>query len=369
MISKKFCSRKYKNLSNFIILSFFLFSITSCNKNNPQYNNPIAYITNQNGNLQILSLKDFKIINEVFVGDGARGIGITPDGKTLAIAVRESNDLALVDTKTFEVRKRIFIGQNPEFVRVKDDKAFVSFEPAAIGGPPPKPGSKEAEELKQKREEDDEQPARIAIVDLNLEEKISEIQGGMETEGIEFSRDGSKLIVTNEADENLSVHEISTGNLITKIDTSNYGNRPRGIKRSPTDNFYVATIEYGDRILKISEDFKIIQNAKTGAVPYGISFTKNGEYIFVALSKGKVIQVFDAKSLKPVREISTGNRCWHFSFTPDEKHIVVACGRSNEILLIETESGKLINKFSNQNMPWGVVTYPKSMGSLDLPKI
>ena len=33
----------------------------------------------------------------------------------------------------------------------------------------------------------------------------------METEGIEFSYDGTKIIVTNEADENLSVHDIRTG--------------------------------------------------------------------------------------------------------------------------------------------------------------
>ena len=79
------------------------------------------------------------------------------------------------------------------------------------------------------------------------------------------------------------------------------------------------------------------------------------------------MEIFDSVSLQPVRKISTGNRCWHFSFTPDEKHIIVACGRSNEILVINYESGELIKRFSSQKMPWGVVTHPKSMGSLDIP--
>jgi DNA-binding beta-propeller fold protein YncE len=355
-------------INNHIFTIILSFLIVGCSNNSSDSEDSYAYITNQKGNIQVLSLNAFNITNEIDVGLGARGLGITDDGSTLVVAVRNSNDLALVDTGNFKIKKRIFIGENPEFVRVQGNKAFVSFEPAAIGGPPPKPGSKEADKLQKKREENDEQPARIAVVDLSLGEKISEIQGGMETEGIEFSFDGSKIIVTNEADENLSVHEISTGALVTKIDTSKFGHRPRGVKRSPNGDFYIATIEYGNRLLKISRDFEITSDAETGLVPYGVTFSSDGNYILVALSGGQAIQVFDSVSLKPVREITTGNRCWHFSFTPDEKHIIAACGRSNEILVINYESGEIHKKFSNQKMPWGIITYPKSMGSLDIPK-
>ena len=354
--------------NNRYFFAFILaFLVAGCSDNLPVNENSYAYVTNQKGNVQVLSLDDFSIVDEIDVGPGARGLGITDDGSTLVVAVRSSNDLVLVNTNNFEIIKRIPIGENPEFVRVKGDKAFVSFEPAAIGGPPPKPGSKEADDLKQKREEENEQPAKVAVVDLKLGKKIFEIQGGMETEGIEFSFDHTKIIVTNEADENLSVHEISTGKLIKKIDTSNFGNRPRGIKRSPNSDFYVATIEYGNRLLKVNNNFEIVGDAETGLVPYGISFSNNGEFILVALSAGQAIEIFDSVSLQPVRRISTGNRCWHFSFTPDEKHIIVACGRSNEILVINYESGELIKRFSSQKMPWGVVTHPKSMGSLDIP--
>nr|ADI17464.1 uncharacterized conserved protein [uncultured beta proteobacterium HF0130_04F21] len=347
----------------FIILAFLLIG---CSKNS-DFSDSMAYVTNQKGGVLAISLDDFTILRELDVGSGARGIGITSDGKTIVVAVRESNDLAIIDSETFSIKERIYIGENPEFVRVKENLAFVSFEPAAIGGPPPKPGSKEESDLKRKRQEEDEKPARVAVVDLNLGKKITEIQGGMETEGIEFSFDEKKIIVTNEADENLSVHEISSGNLIKKIDTSTYGNRPRGIKRSPTGEFYLASIEYGDRLVKLDKNFDVIKDVETGPVPYGISFTGDGKLVYVALSKGKSLQVFDSESLKEVKKISTGNRCWHFSFTPNENEIIVACGRSNEILVIDTDSGKQIKKFSDQKMPWGVVTYPKSMGSLDLP--
>ena len=351
---------------SFISIIILLLMTISCSKDDGS-SEEFAYISNQKGNVLVMSLDGFSLIKEIEVGAGNRGLGITDDGQMLAVAVKSSGDLALIDLKTLKIVKRVSIGKNPEFVRVRDYKAYVSFEPAAIGGPPPKPGSKEAKKLQSQREEDGEELARVAVVDLIKMEKIAEIEGGMETEGIEFSFDNSKIVVTNEADENISVHDIDSGTLFKKIDTKELGNRPRGIKRSPTEPYYLATLEYGNRLLKISKDFEIIKDVPTGEVPYGIAFSADGKEAFVALSRGKTIQVFDTTTLEPIKEIPIGNRCWHFSFTPDEEHIITACGRSNEILIIKASSGKVVKTYSDQKMPWGIVTYPKSMGTLDAP--
>ena len=153
MIQNVFLSFRVSKYVSVFILTFL---ITGCSNNSPDPENSYAYVTNQKGYIQVLSLENLNIVNEIDVGLGARGLGITDDGSTLVVAVRDSNDLVLVDTKNFQITKRIPIGENPEFVRVLGNKAFVSFEPAATGGPPPKPGSKEADDLQQKREEDNE---------------------------------------------------------------------------------------------------------------------------------------------------------------------------------------------------------------------
>ena len=76
--------------------------------------------------------------------------------------------------------------------------------------------------------------------------------------------------------------------------------------------------------------------------------------------------MFDAKTYDKIKEIPTGNRCWHFSFTPDDKQIMMACGKSDALILIDAETLEPTNKqVEIKNMPWGVVTYPKAMGSLD----
>lgn len=328
----------------------------------------LAYVSNQKGNVTVIDLATFEQVSEIDVGSpGPRGIGVTPDGKLLVTANVDGGDISVIDRESGELLKRIPIGENPEFVRIRGNHAFVSFEPASLGGPPPKPGSEEAKALAASREEDEEEPAKIAVVDLIEGKMIREITGGMETEGIEFSADGTKILVTNEADENVSVHEIETGELVKKISLIEYGNRPRGIKMAPDGKSYVASIEYGNALAILDSDFNFVKKVVTGAVPYGLAFDRDGKRLFVALAKGEVIQIFDTSTYEPIGEIKTGKRCWHFTFTPDDAHILIACGRSDEVVVIDVKELKPIKRISGLKMPWGVVTYPNSVGSLDVP--
>lgn len=328
----------------------------------------MAYVTNQKGNVTVIDLNTLETVSEIDVGsEGPRGIGVTADGKLLITANGDDGDISVIDRVAGKLVKRIPIGKNPEFVRVRGDMAFVSFEPASKGGPPPKPGSKEAEALKKEREDDDEVPAKIAVVDLKQGKVIREIVGGMETEGIEFSADGKKILITNEADENVSVHEIETGKLVKKISTREYGNRPRGIKMSPDGKIYAATLEYGNKLIVLDAAFKVIKAIPTGEVPYGLAFDRKGEKLFVALSKGKALQIFDTRTWQSVQNVPTGERCWHFTFTPDDSQILVACGRSNEVVVIDAATLQTVKRIEDKKLPWGIVTYPKAIGSLDMP--
>ena len=328
----------------------------------------MAYVTNQDGDITVIDLATLETVSEIDVdAQGPRGLGVTADGKLLVTANGEAGNLSVIDRVTGKVLSHIPIGKNPEFVRVRGDYAFVSFEPAAVGGPPPKPGSAEAKALEEEREKENAEPAKIAVVDLKQGKVVRNITGGMETEGIEFSADGKMILVTNEADENISVHEIATGKLVKKISTKKYGNRPRGIKMAPDGKSYAATLEYGNKLVLLDADFNVVKALSTGEVPYGLAFDRKGERLFVALSKGKALQVFDTKTYEPIKSVPTGERCWHFTFTPDDSQILVACGRSHEVVVIDAATLEPVKRIGDKKMPWGIVTYPKSVGSLDMP--
>lgn len=324
----------------------------------------VAYITSQDGGISILPLDTLAMADTITTeGKSPRGLGVTADGKLLVTANKDSGDVSIIDLATKKVIKHVAIGMNPEFVRVRGDFAYVSFEPSSKSGPPPKPG-----EAKEKDDDDGEKvPAKIAIVDLKKFEVVGQVTSGPETEGIEFSPDGKLMLVTNEADNTVTVHELPSGKLVKTIETHTLGDRPRGVKVSPDGSTYVVTLEFGDKVLVLDKNFETVKTFATGKTPYGISFDRSGKRLFVAASKAKELQVYDGKTFEPIKNIPTAERCWHFSFTPDDSKIVVACGRSNNVLVFDANSYERLKELPVKDMPWGVVTYPKSMGSLDQP--
>lgn len=336
-----------------------------------------AYVTSQDGGVTIIDLNTMETAGTIDVqGEGPRGLGVTDDGKFLIVAVRENGSVSVIDIKTNEVVKKIAVGKNPEFVRVRGNLAFVSYEPSSKAGPPPtqavaatagtgaeaKPeGAKDAA----KEDDGDKVPAHIGIIDLKKGKKIREITGGPETEGVEFSKDGKQLVITNEADNTITVHSMKTGKLLKTIKTHEYGDRPRGIKVSPDGKTYIATLEFGNKFLVLDKNFKVLRTVDTGATPYGVSFDKTGKRIFIAANKSKTLEVYDASTYEKIKEVPTGNRCWHFSFTPDDKQVMLACGKSDAVLVFDAETLEPTKQIEIKQLPWGLVTYPKSMGSLD----
>jgi YVTN family beta-propeller protein len=155
--------------------------------------------------------------------------------------------------------------------------------------------------------------------------------------------------------------------LLKNISLAKYGDRPRGIKASPDGSMYVTTLEFSNKMLVLNDKFELIKEVTTGKTPYGVSFDNEGKRVFVAANKEKMLQVFNAKTWEKIKDIPTGDRCWHFTFTPDNQQILLVCGRSNEILVIDADRLEVTKRISNNGLPWGIVTYPKSMGSLDQP--
>lgn len=347
-----------------------------------------AYVSNQDGGVSVIDLNTLTSSADIDVkGDGPRGLAISDNGKLLIVATRENGSISIIDTASNELIKQIPVGKNPEFVRIRGNFAFVSYEPSAKGGPPAKPldakpadtkpadsnpaevkpaeMAQDANKADAKDNDGEKELARIGIIDLKLGKKVREIIGGPETEGVEFSKDGKQLIITNEADNTVTVHSMKTGKLLKTIKTQEYGNRPRGVKVSPDGKTYLVTLEFGNRIMVMDKNFKVLRTIDTGLAPYGIAYDRKGERIFVAANKAKTLEVYDAKTYEKIKDIPTGNRCWHFSFTPDDKEILLACGKSDAIFVIDAEKLEVTKQIEDKKMPWGLVTFPKSMGSLD----
>ena len=323
----------------------------------------VAYVTEENGKIDQIDLATMKITRSVQPPDVApRGESVTFDGKYLITANQDTSDIAIFNTQKLQLVLKKHIGDNPEFVKINPagDRVFATFEPGSSGGPP-------KENSAGNEEDANEPPAQIASFHIGDWTPGPVFTAGQETEGLEFSPDGKYLLVANEARNTIGIFDAATGTHLRDINLKPYGLRPRGIKVSPQHNFYSITMETSGTLVKLDLNFNVLKSISTAAKPYGESFDRSGKRIFVSAAAAGKLQVFDADSLNLVAEIPIGRRCWHFTFTPDDSKILMACGRSNNIVIVDPSGYKQIGTIEGLHLPWGIVTYPRSYGSLGLP--
>ncbi|WP_272198295.1 YncE family protein, partial [Acinetobacter baumannii] len=145
-----------------------------------------------------------------------------------------------------------------------------------------------------KKDDKDDAPAEVAIIDLSQWAVVGRIKAARETEAIEFSPDGKLLLVANEGDNTVGVYDLSTLKQIQSVDVAPFGNRPRGIKIAPDGKTYVVTLENSNNLLLLDAGFKPIRAVPTERGPYGVAFDREGRYLWVAASRADQLQVFDA---------------------------------------------------------------------------
>ncbi|MDF3838000.1 beta-propeller fold lactonase family protein [Cupriavidus basilensis] len=324
-----------------------------------------AYVSSESGGIAVIDLDRLEVTRTLDPGGkGPRGLAISADGKYLLTANKATGDLSVIDTRDGQVLRRVPIGKNPEFVRVSGGQAFVTYEPGERTGAP---GAAPDAPVQPKAGDDAPVPAEIAVIDLAQWRVTRAIPSGLETEGIEFSPDGRRLLVTNEGDDTISVYERASGRRVGLLKAPP-GSRPRGIKVSPDGRRYIVTLESGNAFIVLDAgDYRILQTVPTRNGPYGVAFDRAGKRLFIAASRADTLQVFDANSYQNIADIPTGKRCWHFSFTPDDTRLLLACGRSNAVYVVDAQTYRPVRQFDGLALSWGVVTYPKSAGTLDAP--
>jgi len=322
-----------------------------------------AYVTTEGGDIAVIDLDQLRATGRVPAGGkGPRGLGLTPDGKFLLAANKGTGDLTVIDLASGKVVRHVPIGENPEFVRVYGGQVFVTYEPSEHAGPPgasPPP--------KEKADEEKHEPAEIAVIDIKTWRITRRIKSGLETEGVEFSRDGRQILVTNEGDDTVTVYDRASGKRL-KLLPMPQGSRPRGIKASPDGRRYVVTLESANSFVVLdAADLHTERTVTTKTGPYGVAFDRDGKRLFVAASRADTLQVFDGQSYDHLADIPVGKRCWHFSFTPDDSKLLVACGRSNAVMVFDAHDYKPLAQIDNLPLAWGIVTWPKSIGTIDSP--
>jgi PQQ-dependent catabolism-associated beta-propeller protein len=288
------------------------------------------FITNEKGNsISVINGATLEVESEIAIGERPRGIGISPDGTEVYVAVSEENLIAVFDPKTLEVLRKFKSGSDPETFAVHPNgNIYIS-------------------------NEDD---AKATVYDPKTGNLIAEIQVGLEPEGVAISPDGSKVIVTSESTNMLHVITVP-GNTIT--DNILVGSRPRAAVFTKNSKIAYASAEITGEIVKVDmESAKILIRAQLEdpkSKPKDLVLSKDEKQLYVAGGRSNSVWLMDASTLEIIKSIPVGKRVWGLAITRDGSRIFSTDGVSSTVSVIDTSRKEVIKTIAVGKFPWGVV--------------
>ncbi len=175
-----------------------------------------VYVTNErSGDLTVIEGSDFNVIATIPVGKRPRGIHVSPDGKTLYVAVSGT---------PIEGPPQLDANGNPIFEKKKggdDDDTDSGADKSADG---------------------------IAVVDVVTGKLTGKLQAGSDPEEFALSRDGRSVYISNEDVKTASVIDIATAKVTHIVPVSQ---EPEGVTTTPDGKQVYVTCEAGGDIYVI----------------------------------------------------------------------------------------------------------------------
>jgi YVTN family beta-propeller protein len=325
-----------------------------------------AYVSNEDdGTVSVIDVDACRLDTAIPVGKRPRGLRLSPDGRSLFVAVsgsikappgkeaptkaadRSADGIALVDLTSKGVSAVLPGGQDPESFDVSADgrTLYVS----------------------------NEETAETSVVDVNAKAITATVPVGREPEGVALRPDGKVVYVTSEGDREVAVIDTASRKVIAHIKT---GARPRAIAFSPDGSRALITNESEGSVLVVDaqahapikeialpEDLAPPPDAgvdggpaKTKPRPMGVVIDSEGRRGYVTTGWAGAVAVIDVGNAKLERAIGgVGARPWGIAMSRDGKTIAVANGPSHDVSIIDLANGDAVKRCKAGRSPWGIV--------------
>src|SRR5689334_4639596 len=213
----------------------------------------------------------------------------TSGGPYLFVSNEDGNDVTVINTKTDSVVATLEPGQRPRGVRVSPDGKTLIV--AVSGSPKAGPGVDEKSLPPADRSKDG-----IALIDLSTGKKKANLPGGIDPESFAISGDGKTIYVSNEDGGSLTIIDVGSGKIARTV---KIGSEPEGVQIDPDNKVLYATNEGSGTVSVLDlKTNKIIATIPTGKRPRGIAFTPDGKKAYISNEVGGTVTVIDTKRNK-----------------------------------------------------------------------
>ena len=311
---------------------------------------PRVYVSNEESTeIAVIDASTESLVNRIFVGKRPRGIRVSPDGKSLFVALsgspiappgtdesklpppdRAADGIAVVDLAAQKLQRTLFTGEDPESFDISPDGTtlYVSNEDAGTA----------------------------TIVSLATGDVLAVVPVGEEPEGVRIRPDGQVVYVTSEAENQVTAIDTRTRQVVARIET---GPRPRGIAFTSDGRRAYVTAEQGGTVAVIdAQKHQLISEIKIdfpGAKPMGVALSPRGDTAYVTCGRGRAIAVIDVAT-NQVRKIfpEIGARPWGIGVSADGSRLYTANGPSNDVTVVDSSTGAVLTRIPSGKGPWGI---------------
>lgn len=299
---------------------------------------PLVLVSNEgSATVAVMDATDHRLLARIPVGSRPRGIHVSPDGRTLYVALSDDaptrasdrDAIAAIDLSSGELVRRFPAGTDPEQFAISPDgrRLYASNEDAGLA----------------------------SVTDLKTGELISQHTVGIEPEGVAVSPDGRWIYVTAETSNTVSVIDTRRDEVIASflVDI-----RPRAAAFSPDGATAYVTNEISGTVSVIDarrhrvEDVIALEDDR--AKPVGVVVSPDGRWVYVANGHGHSVSVIDAAAKRVAATIPVGRRPWGVALSADGRLLYTANGGSDDVSVIDTRSRVVVATVPVGGRPWGV---------------
>ena len=328
-------------------------TLAACHPAPPTASN-LVFVTNEfSGDLSIVDGAAGKLLGTYPLGKRPRGVRLSPDGRTLYVALSGSPvappgtdesklpppDASADGIGMFDIASRRLVGvirgvANPEQLAVsRAGLVYAGSEPAGA----------------------------VVILDPQANKAIASIPVGDEPEGVALSPDERFLYVTVEGDNQVAVIDVAGRRVIKHVPV---GGRPRSVAFSPdgarayvTDELQGAVTEMDARTHQVLRTLPLPGKQPK---PMGVVVSPDGNKLYVTTGREGSLVVLDAATGAAAPPIAVGQRPWGVAISPDGRRLFTANGPSNDLTVIDTATMRVTAKLPLGQRPWGVTTSPNT---------
>jgi YVTN family beta-propeller protein len=272
------------------------------------------------------------VIATIPVGNGPRGIAVSPDGARVYVTHSLSNVIYVIDTATNTVINKIDTRNRPTCVAVSPDgtRIYLSqYDLYHIEG------------------------SEVSVIDIATNAELASIQVPWFSQSLTINPEGTYVYVATGSPtlptDTVTVIDTSTNSIVSQV--TPMSNTPTGVALNPDGTRLYVTLYWASSVA-------VIDTATTSVIatvpvhgndpwvyPTGVTVSPDGTRVYVADSGGDCVSVIDTSNntLLTTIQMTQGIGAYGIAVHPDGTRVYVTNSRSDTVTVIDTATNTIVD--------------------------